>query len=84
MARGFLETVRIDPATEIAGLRINLWMSGIGILLAGGWLLRYGRKPPDDAPDGDAAPDEGEVSDAAGADGGVEEIEMTLPDEGGA
>ncbi len=63
--RAWLETVRIDPATELAGVRVNLWMSGIGILLAGGWLLRWGRRP----------------SDGAGGGGGVEQVEMTPPDE---
>lgn len=40
VARLWLETVRIDPATEIAGVRVNIWMSMIGIVVAGVWLLR--------------------------------------------
>jgi len=43
VARLWLETVRVDPATEIGGVRINIWMSIIGIVVAGGWLLRRGR-----------------------------------------
>lgn len=43
IARLWLETVRIDPATEIAGVRINIWMSIVGIAIAGGWLLVRGR-----------------------------------------
>lgn len=42
-ARLWLETVRVDPATELAGIRINIWMSITGIIIAGGWLLRNGR-----------------------------------------
>ena len=42
-ARLWLETVRVDPATELAGIRINIWMSVAGIIIAGGWLLRNGR-----------------------------------------
>lgn len=42
-ARLWLETVRVDPATELAGIRINIWMSVAGIIVAGGWLLRNGR-----------------------------------------
>jgi prolipoprotein diacylglyceryl transferase len=84
LIRAWLETVRIDPATEIAGVRINFWMSLIGIVLAGGWLLRYGRKPPDDEPaTGEPASDDRtdeQFSDDTG--GGVEEIEVAPPDEG--
>jgi prolipoprotein diacylglyceryl transferase len=67
VARLWLETVRVDPATEIAGVRVNIWMSIVGIALAGGWLLLRGRRPD---------------SDDTGA--GVEEIEVTVPDDGSA
>ena len=43
--RLWLETVRVDHATEIAGVRVNIWMSIIGIAIAGGWLLLCGRRP---------------------------------------
>lgn len=49
VARLWLETVRIDAATEIAGVRINIWMSVIGIVLAGGWLVLRGRRSDDSA-----------------------------------
>jgi prolipoprotein diacylglyceryl transferase len=49
VARLWLETVRIDEATEIAGVRINIWMSVIGIALAGGWLVLRGRRSDDSA-----------------------------------
>lgn len=70
VARLWLETVRVDPATEIGGVRINIWMSIIGITLAGGWLLLRGR------PDRSGGAD----SDDAGA--GVETVEVTVPDDG--
>jgi len=43
VARLWLETVRINPATELAGVRINIWMSVIGIAVAGGLLAWRGR-----------------------------------------
>ena len=66
VARLWLETVRIDSATEIAGLRINIWMSVIGIAVAGGWLLVRGTVPDR----------------AASASVGVEEIEVAPSDDG--
>ncbi|MEZ5245056.1 MAG: prolipoprotein diacylglyceryl transferase [Acidimicrobiales bacterium] len=65
VARLWLETVRVDPATEIGGVRVNIWMSIIGITIAGGWLLLRGRRGS---------------SDDAG--GGVEPIEVAVPDDG--
>lgn len=50
VARLWLETVRVDPATEIAGVRVNIWMSIVGIALAGGWLVLRGRRPDSDDP----------------------------------
>jgi prolipoprotein diacylglyceryl transferase len=68
IARLWLETVRIDHASEIAGVRVNIWMSIIGIVLAGGWLLLSGRR--------------GAESDDASA--GIEEIEVAVPEDGSA
>ncbi len=45
VARLWLETLRVDPATEVSGLRINLLMSLLGIVLAGFWLVTRGRRP---------------------------------------
>lgn len=70
VARLWLETVRVDPATEVGGVRINIWMSAIGIIVAGGWLLLRGR-----APQGDGSDD---------ADAGVEPVEVAVPDDGSA
>jgi len=86
-ARLWLETVRIDPATELAGVRINIWMSVIGIAIAGGWLLTRGRVPLAEASEGDAEASEGDAEasegiDSADAGGGVEEIEVAAPEEG--
>ncbi len=47
VARLWLETIRIDPATEVGGVRINIWMSVIGIAIAGGWLVLRGRASGD-------------------------------------
>ena len=65
VARLWLETVRVDPANEIAGVRVNIWMSIVGIVLAGGWLILRGRAV---------------TSDDAG--GGVEPVEVAVPDDG--
>lgn len=75
VARIWLETVRIDPATEVGGVRINIWMSIVAIAVAGGWLLARGRRGDDDPVDsGD------DVDSDAGA--GVEEIEVATPEDG--
>ena len=68
VARLWLETVRVDHASEIAGVRINIWMSVIGIGLAGGWLLLRGRR--------------GAESDGSSA--GFEEVEVAVSEDGGA
>ena len=49
IARLWLETVRIDYATEIAGVRVNIWMSLIGIAASVAWLATRGRPESDDA-----------------------------------
>ncbi|MEM9466055.1 MAG: prolipoprotein diacylglyceryl transferase [Actinomycetota bacterium] len=88
-ARLWLETVRIDPATEIAGVRINIWMSIIGIAIAGGLLLWKGLNRDGDADAGaDPTGDDDEDAASAGADsgdagGGVEEVEVTSTVDGG-
>jgi len=73
-ARLWLETVRIDPATHILGVRINIWMSGIGITAALAWLWFKGR-----VVDTDETPDSEDSGDTAG---GVEEIEVASPGDG--
>ncbi len=49
-ARLWLETVRIDPASEIAGLRVNIWMSIVGIAASVAWLAWRGLRPEPDPP----------------------------------
>lgn len=71
-ARLWLETVRIDHATHIAGVRINIWMSLIGIVASGAWLYFRGR----------ASADSSDSADSAGSGVGVEKIEMTPPADG--
>ncbi|MEQ8840352.1 MAG: prolipoprotein diacylglyceryl transferase [Acidimicrobiales bacterium] len=69
-ARLWLETVRIDEATEIGGVRINIWMSIIGIVVAGAYLLLRGR------------PVSGDEDPSKGAGAGVEPVEVAVPDDG--
>ncbi|MEM9520445.1 MAG: prolipoprotein diacylglyceryl transferase [Actinomycetota bacterium] len=87
VARLWLETVRIDPATEIGGVRINIWMSVIGIAVAGGLLLWRGLTPRAEL-DADADPadsDESDLADDSGdAGGGVEEVEVASSGDGAA
>lgn len=59
-ARLWLEMLRVDPATNIAGVRINIWMSIIGMLIAALWLLWRGRCPECD-PDSDTKVDDSYV-----------------------
>jgi prolipoprotein diacylglyceryl transferase len=45
-ARFWFENLRIDPAHEIAGLRINAWMSIVVCLLGITWFVWLGRHEP--------------------------------------
>ncbi len=58
-ARFWFENMRIDPAHEIAGLRVNAWVSVILCLLAVTWFVWLGRhEAPQRRPgDGDADSD---------------------------
>jgi len=46
VGRLWVEALRSDPATTIAGLRVNTWMSIVLIVGAGGWLVLRGRGAP--------------------------------------
>jgi prolipoprotein diacylglyceryl transferase len=52
--RFFFENLRIDPAHEIAGLRLNAWVSAGICIFSVGWFLWLGRRgseyPPGKAP----------------------------------
>ncbi len=55
-ARFFFENMRIDPAHEIAGLRINAWVSIVVFLFGIGWFVWLGRHEPEQRHPGDAPP----------------------------
>ena len=42
--RFFFEGMRIDPANEIFGVRINSWVSAIVCILSIGWFVWLGRR----------------------------------------
>lgn len=46
LGRLWVESLRIDPATHIAGLRVNIWMSFVIIVLGLVWLM-WGGNPVD-------------------------------------
>ena len=48
IGRLWIEAIRIDPATEILGLRVNLWLMGL-ILLVSAYMLRNARADKNDA-----------------------------------
>jgi prolipoprotein diacylglyceryl transferase len=71
--RFFFENLRIDPAHEIAGLRVNAWVSAGVCVLSVAWFLWLGRRgedyPPGAVPADRAAaavPTREEVPDRAG------------------
>jgi prolipoprotein diacylglyceryl transferase len=76
VARIWLETVRIDAATEIGGLRVNIWMSIVGIAVAGGWLLVRGRAIVDD-------PEGRRETFASASSASVADVEVATPEDGG-
>jgi hypothetical protein len=45
----WVEALRVDPASRIGGVRVNIWMSLITIAAAGAWLWFRGRNQPDPA-----------------------------------
>lgn len=49
LGRLWVEALRIDTATRIAGVRVNLWVSGLTIVAAALWFLWWQRRPADDA-----------------------------------
>jgi prolipoprotein diacylglyceryl transferase len=78
LGRLWVEAMRIDPATELFGVRVNIWMSlvlvafGVGVFLWGGWR----RRPTDsdwpyvDGPEPAADDDADDADDAADAEAG--------------
>jgi prolipoprotein diacylglyceryl transferase len=44
--RLWVEALRIDPATHLLGVRVNLWTSGTVLLTAAAWLIATRHQPP--------------------------------------
>jgi prolipoprotein diacylglyceryl transferase len=55
-ARFFFENMRIDPAHEIAGLRLNAWVSIVVFGFGIGWFVWLGRHEPEQRHPGDVPP----------------------------
>ena len=69
--RFFFEAMRIDPANEIFGVRINSWVSAIVCILSIGWFVWLGRHGSEYSPgtvpaDGAARATHDEVADPVG------------------
>jgi len=69
--RFFFEGMRIDPANEIFGVRINSWVSAIVCILSIGWFVWLGRRgseyPPGTVPaDAGDRPTRDEVAERVG------------------
>jgi prolipoprotein diacylglyceryl transferase len=69
--RFFFEAMRIDPANEIFGVRINSWVSAIVCILSIGWFVWLGRRgseyPPGTVPaDGGDRTTRDQVADPVG------------------
>jgi prolipoprotein diacylglyceryl transferase len=62
-ARFFLERLRVDPASEVAGLRINEWVSAVGFVVGVAYVV-FGPKGSGDG-DGDEAAEPLDVDDDA-------------------
>jgi prolipoprotein diacylglyceryl transferase len=55
-ARFFFENMRIDPAHEIAGLRVNAWVSIFFFVFGIAWFVWLGRHEPEQRHPGEATP----------------------------
>ena len=64
-ARFFFENMRIDPAHEIAGMRVNAWVSVLLFLFGVGWFVWLGRHEPEQRHPGDAPVDDAKAPVAA-------------------
>ena len=65
--RFWMELLRIDPAHEIAGLRLNAWMSLLGVVVGTTWYVlsqRRDRPPRPAHPTGAACPQDGGAREA--------------------
>jgi prolipoprotein diacylglyceryltransferase len=66
-ARFFFENMRIDPAHDIAGMRVNAWVSVFLFVFGVGWFAWLGRHEPEQRHPGDAPLDDANAP--VGADG---------------
>ncbi|MBA3311395.1 MAG: prolipoprotein diacylglyceryl transferase [Nocardioidaceae bacterium] len=57
VGRGWIESLRVDPANELLGMRINIWASIIVFLAALGYLIVVGRRHPGRETDVQPVPD---------------------------
>jgi prolipoprotein diacylglyceryl transferase len=48
LGRLWVEALRIDEATRIAGVRVNIWVSLVAIAASAGWLVARRRRAPKD------------------------------------
>ena len=74
IGRLWIEAIRIDPATEILGLRVNLWLMGL-ILAVSLFMLRNGRADGSDKGRADSAADDDYAEDLADSESGDDEEE---------
>jgi phosphatidylglycerol---prolipoprotein diacylglyceryl transferase len=63
LGRLWVETLRIDPASHLAGLRVNVWVSILALAASAGWLAATRHRtpepgPPQSAPSSKRTPDE--------------------------
>ena len=66
IARFIVEGMRTDPASEIAGVRVNHWVSGAAVIIGGLWFLAVQRRSGAD----EVAP--GVVSSQESSDSGID------------
>jgi prolipoprotein diacylglyceryl transferase len=57
LGRLWVEALRIDSATRVAGVRVNIWVSGLTVLAAMIWFLWWRRRPASSAEAGSSEPD---------------------------
>jgi len=83
MGRLWVELLRIDPASLILGIRVNVWMSVIAFVVSVVVLVLFGRRRPGDGTEESAAADDTDDSDGGerdAGDGGEDDVEGTTSD----
>ncbi|KAA0234755.1 MAG: prolipoprotein diacylglyceryl transferase [Actinobacteria bacterium] len=86
VGRLWVESIRIDTATEILGLRVNIWLSLVMIVVSLIWVFWGGSPVAGEAPAvvaGDAAPDTTPARRAVDADASDAELDGTETAAGG-